>query len=424
VKVLVVGGGGREHALCWKIAQSPLVTEVLAAPGNAGIAQVARCVNIHAESVEEQLELAVREKVGLVVVGPEVPLVAGLADRLRERCIPVFGPSAAAARLEGSKVFSKELMRRHGIPTAAFSSHQDLASALMAVERLEGRCVVKADGLAAGKGVIVCTSLEQARTAVRQMLEDKAFGQAGGTVVVEELLQGEEASVLAITDGVRVLPLVAAQDHKAAYDGDTGPNTGGMGAYAPAPVVTPELMERVRREVLEVTVQAMAREGHPFCGLLYAGLMIDRGEPKVLEFNVRFGDPECQPLLALMKDDIVPLLLGAAQGKLDRNSIEFHQGATLCVVLAAGGYPGPYSKGQEIHGLVEASKVDGAQVFHAGTKLEGSRVVAAGGRVLGVVGRGNTHEEAARIAYAAAEKIHWEGMRLRRDIGHRVLRRS
>ncbi|MCU0660977.1 MAG: phosphoribosylamine--glycine ligase [Myxococcota bacterium] len=421
MKVLVVGSGGREHALCWKIALSPLVTEVIAAPGNAGIALRARCVDVAAENVEGLLELALREKVDLVVVGPEAPLVAGLADRLRERGIPVFGPSAQAAQLEGSKTFSKELMQRHGIPTAAFSTHRDLDSALKAVERFEGQCVVKADGLAAGKGVVVCSSLDEARSAVRAMLQDKAFGEAGGTVVVEELLRGEEASVLAITDGKRVLPLVAAQDHKAAYDGDTGPNTGGMGAYAPAPVVTSALMARVQREVLEATVQAMAKEGRPFSGLLYAGLMIERGQPKVLEFNVRFGDPECQPLLALMKDDLVPLLLGAASGHLEQDHIAFHDGATMCVVLAAGGYPGPYAKGQPIRGLDEAAKVEGALVFHAGTRLEGSKVIAAGGRVLGVVGRGKTYEEAARIAYACADKIQWEGMRMRRDIGHRVL---
>lgn len=423
MKVLVVGGGGREHALCWKIAQSPLVTEVIAAPGNVGMAQVARCVNVSAEDVVGQLELARREKVALVVIGPEAPLVAGLADRLAEQGIPAFGPSAKAAVLEGSKVFSKELMQRHSIPTAAFSSHVDLASAFAAVERFEGHCVVKADGLAAGKGVIVCRGVDEARTAVRQMLEDRTFGEAGGTVIVEELLQGEEASVLAITDGTRVLPLVAAQDHKAAYEGDIGPNTGGMGAYAPAPVVTPALMERVQREVLEATVKAMAAEGRPFRGLLYAGLMIDRGEPKVLEFNVRFGDPECQPLLALMKDDIVPLLMGAAQGQLEARPIAFHKGATLCVVLAAGGYPGAYTKGQTIHGLEEAGKVDGAVVFHAGTQREGDTIVAAGGRVLGVVGRGSDHAEAACIAYAAADKITWDGMRLRRDIGHRVLKK-
>jgi len=421
MKVLVVGGGGREHALAWKIAQSPSVEEVIAAPGNGGIASHARCVGIGADDVDGQVALAKKEQVGLVVIGPEAPLVGGLADRLAAEGILAFGPSAAAARLEGSKAFAKEFMQRHGVPTARFSVHDALESAIQEVDRRAGPCVVKADGLAAGKGVIVCRSPYEARQAVREMLGEARFGAAGARVVIEDLLEGEEASVLALCDGEAIVPLIAAQDHKAAFEGDTGPNTGGMGAYAPAPVVTSELSATIREQVLERTVRGMAADGTPFKGVLYAGLMIADGQPLVLEYNVRFGDPECQPLMVMMKDDLVPVLVAAAEGRLAGKRMDWHVGAALCVVLAADGYPGSYGKGKPISGLEAAGAIENLVVFHAGTKLDSGRLVTSGGRVLGVTGRGADLGAAARVAYQGAAAIDWEGMRYRRDIGHRAL---
>jgi phosphoribosylamine--glycine ligase len=421
MKVLVVGGGGREHALSWKIAQSPLVDEVIAAPGNGGIRDHARCVAVGAEDVEGQIALARDEGVGLVVVGPEAPLVDGLVDKLEQEGIRAFGPSAAAARLEGSKAYAKEFMQRHDVPTAGFSVHDKLDAALAEVDRRGGSCVVKADGLAAGKGVIICRSPYEARQAVTEMLAERRFGDAGGRVVVEDLLEGEEASVLALCDGESFVPLIAAQDHKAAYEGDTGPNTGGMGAYAPAPVITAELAEAVSDQVLRRTVDGMAADGTPFKGVLYAGLMIDQGRPQVLEFNVRFGDPECQPLLMMMKDDLVPLMIAATEGELAGRRATWHDGAAICVVLAAEGYPGRYEKGLPISGLDAAAAVEDLVVFHAGTRLDGDRVVTSGGRVLGVTGRGADLKAAAQVAYAGAEVIGWDGMTFRRDIGHRAL---
>jgi phosphoribosylamine--glycine ligase len=421
MKIVIVGGGGREHALAWKIARSPLIDELIVAPGNGGMGGIARLVPIDADDVEGQFDLAVRERADLVVVGPEAPLAGGLVDRLSAAGIRAFGPTATAARLEGSKVFAKEFMARHGVPTAPFSVHDDLGDALAAVDRRAGPCVVKADGLAAGKGVIVCRSPFEARQAVQRILGDRQFGEAGSRVVIEDLLAGEEASVLAICDGERIVPLLAAQDHKAAYEGDTGPNTGGMGAYAPAQVVTRELCEVIVETVLRRTVDGMARDGHPFRGVLYAGMMIRDGQPLTLEFNARFGDPECQPLMLLLEEDLVPLLIAAADGALEERGLRWRAGAALCVVLAAGGYPGPYERGKEISGLAAAAAHPDAVVFHAGTRLEGERVLTSGGRVLGVTGRGPTVEEAAARAYAAAGEIRWEGMRMRRDIGHRAL---
>ena len=423
MKVLVVGGGGREHSLVWKIAESDLVTEVIAAPGSDGMAQTpkCRCEPVSGEDVDGQVALAKAEQVDLVVVGPEAPLVAGLADRLSDEGISVFGPSADAAQLEGSKVFSKEFMKRHGIPTAAFSVNSDTASALAELARRDGPCVVKADGLAAGKGVIVCSEVGQARAAVKEMLDDKRFGDAGDRIIIEDCLVGEEASVLAICDGERVVPLVAAQDHKAAYEGDTGPNTGGMGAYAPAPVMTDALAADVLNKVLLPTVKGMAADGMPFKGVLYAGLMIDDDEINVLEFNVRFGDPECQPLMMYLKEDIVPVLAQAAAGKLEERELVWHSGSTMCVVIASEGYPGAYEKGRPMSGLDAADDNPNVTVFHAGTKLEGRTFVTAGGRVLGVTALGADLQEAAKAAYGVANKIHFEGMRMRRDIGYRAL---
>jgi phosphoribosylamine--glycine ligase len=421
MRILVVGGGGREHALVWKLAKSPVVEEVIAAPGNAGMTGIARCEPVSGSDIRGQIALAKREGVDLVVVGPEAPLVEGIADEMRQAGLAVFGPSKAAAQLEGSKIFSKEFMARAGIPTAAFTVHDTLASALREVGRRAGPCVVKADGLAAGKGVVVCKDSGEARRALEEMMTDRRFGDAGDRVIIEDLLKGEETSVLAICDGERFVPLVAAQDHKAAYEGDTGPNTGGMGAIAPAPVVTEALTQKVIDDVLRPAMDKMAEEGNPFVGVLYAGLMLVDGIPYVLEFNVRFGDPECQPLMALMKEDLAPVLQKAAEGRLESRPLEWHDGAAMCVVLAAGGYPGDYEKGKVISGLDAAEEDAQVTVFHAGTKRSGDAVVTAGGRVLGVTARGKTLQEARDRAYRAADNISWDGMRLRRDIGHRAL---
>jgi len=421
MRVLLVGGGGREHALAWKIAGSPLVDELIVAPGNGGMEGLARLAPVDADDVDGQFDLAVRERADLVVVGPEAPLVDGLVDRLNAAGIRAFGPTAAAARLEGSKVFAKEFMARHGVPTAPFTVHDDLDDALATVDRRAGPCVVKADGLAAGKGVIVCRNSFEAREAVQRILGEGDFGEAGARVVIEDLLVGEEASVLAICDGERIVPLPAAQDHKAAYEGDTGPNTGGMGAYAPAPAVTAELGERIVETVLRRTVDGMAREGHPFRGVLYAGIMIRDGRPLTLEFNVRFGDPECQPLMMLLDEDLVPLLAAAADGTLEDRALRWRAGAALCVVLAADGYPGACRRGLEIRGLENAATHADVMVFHAGTRPDGGRVLTSGGRVLGVTGRGEDVRQAAARTYAAANEISWDGMRMRRDIGYRAL---
>lgn len=421
MRVLVVGGGGREHALAWKLAESPVVEEVIAAPGNAGMAGIARCEPISGTDIEGQIALAKKENIDLVVVGPEAPLVIGMADEMKKAGLTVFGPSKAASQLEGSKIFSKEFMARAGIPTAPFTVHDDRDSALREIDRRNGPCVVKADGLAAGKGVMVCKNAAEAKQAVEDIMTERRFGDAGNRVIIEDLLQGEEASVLAICDGKRFVPLKAAQDHKAAFDGDTGPNTGGMGAYAPAPVVTDALSARVAEEVLKPTMDKMAEEGNPFVGILYAGLMLVDGIPYVLEFNVRFGDPECQPLLMLLKEDLASVLKQAAEGTLDRSALEWHDGATMCVVLAAGGYPGAYEKGRLISGLDAAAQDPAVTVFHAGTDRTADGIVTAGGRVLGVTALGNSLKDAHDKAYAAADKISWDGMRMRRDIGHRAL---
>jgi phosphoribosylamine--glycine ligase len=422
VKVLIVGGGGREHSLAWKIGTSPEVTEVICAPGNGGIAAHARCVPIAAEDVDAQVALAERERPDLVVVGPEAPLVAGIVDRLEARGIPAFGPRAAAARLEGSKGFAKEFMHRHGVPTARFAVHTALATALADIDKRGGPCVIKADGLAGGKGVVVCRSPFEARQAVREIVDERVFGEAGARVIVEDCLEGEEASVLAICDGRRFAMLIPAQDHKAAFEGDTGPNTGGMGAYAPTPVVTPELLREIEEQVIRRTVDGMAAEGAPFKGVLYAGLMIGKNGLNVLEYNVRFGDPECQPLVLMMKSDLALLLRDAAAGALPAAPLSWHDGAALCVVLAAGGYPGPYGKGEPIAGLDAVVESDTLRVFHAGTRaLPTGGLVTAGGRVLGVTARGTDVRDAARAAYQATGSISWPGMRMRRDIGHRAL---
>jgi phosphoribosylamine--glycine ligase len=424
MKVLVIGEGGREHALCWKLGSSPLVGEVLCSPGNAGISQVARCIERHKseDRVSAIVELAQREAVDLVVVGPEAELAAGLVDACRTASIAAFGPTASAARLEASKAFAKEVMTSAGVPTAAYSEHSDVEGALEAARSRDGRCVVKADGLAAGKGVVLCNGMNEAEKAIRACLEESRFGDAGATVVVEDLLVGEELSVLALCSGSALVPLVAAQDHKAVFNGDEGPNTGGMGAYAPAPLGDAALLEKIRSRVLEPTLRAMAERGTPLSGVLYAGLMICDGEPYVLEYNVRFGDPETQPLQTLLESDLAPLIAACSRGELTGNEeLSWRQGATVCVVMASGGYPESYSKGIEIKGLERANAMDDVVVFHAGTRLDGNMVRTAGGRVLGVTAFGPDIAAAKARAYQAVEAIEFEGEHHRTDIADKAL---
>ena len=425
MRVLVVGSGGREHALVWKIAQSPAVDALLAAPGSDAISALARCVpELAANDVDGITALAQAEAIDLVVVGPEDPLALGLSDRLREVGIATFGPSAAAARLEASKTFAKEFMQRHGIPTAGYKSFESLEEACAHVRERPGPCVVKADGLAAGKGVAVCDSTEGALEALREMMQDRRFGDAGDRVVIEERLLGEEASYYAITDGERIVTLAAAQDHKRALDGDLGENTGGMGAYSPTPVVSEAVEKRILDEVVVPTIRGMAADGHPYRGVLYVGLMIDgAGNPKVIEFNVRFGDPETQPLMLRMDGDLLPLLDGAARGQLEEANTVGWGEASVCVVLASGGYPRSYSTGIKIAGLEEAAALEGVEVFHAGTRRDEDGFETAGGRVLGVCGRGADVALARQRAYAACDRISFEGMHLRRDIAMRALKR-
>ncbi|NIK44870.1 phosphoribosylamine--glycine ligase [Xanthomonas arboricola] len=426
MKILVIGSGGREHALAWKIAQSARVSEVLVAPGNAGTATEAKCRNvaIKVDDLDGLLALAQREAVALTVVGPEVPLVLGVVDRFHALGLRIFGPTAKAAQLEGSKAFAKDFLARHGIPTAYYAVHTEVDAALAYVREKGAPIVVKADGLAAGKGVIVAMTLSEAEDAVRDMLSGNAFGDAGARVVIEEFLDGEEASFISMVDGTHALPMATSQDHKRVGDGDTGPNTGGMGAYSPAPVVTPEVHARVMREVVEPTVQGMIADGVPFTGFLYAGLMIDaHGAPKVIEFNVRFGDPETQPVMLRLQSDLVDLLDAAIDGKLDTAQAQWDPRPSLGVVIAARPYPEAPITGEVISGLdaVPAS----AKVFHAGTALNANgEVVSAGGRVLCVAALGDSVLEAQRNAYAGLQPIHWASAFQRSDIGWRAIARE
>jgi phosphoribosylamine--glycine ligase len=422
MKVLVVGGGGREHALVWKIAQSPRVTKLYCAPGNPGIAQVAECLPLAADDLTGLRDFARSHRVDLTVVGPEAPLAAGIADEFRKDKQLIFGPHRAAARIESSKAFAKELMVRLRIPTAEAQTFTAVAPALEYLDRHDVPIVVKADGLAQGKGVVVATTRTEAREAVRAMLEGDAFGEAGARVVVEEFLDGEELTLMAFTDGKAVIPMVPAQDHKRVGDGDAGPNTGGMGAYAPTPIGTHELVDRVRRTILEPTIEGLSRVGSPFQGVLYAGLMIVRGEPKVLEFNARMGDPETQVVLPLLKSDLVEILTAVAEHRLDRVAVEWHARTAVCVVLAAPGYPGLPKKGMPILGLAETEGQNDLVVFHAGTATgPGGSVVTAGGRVLGVTGIGDTFAAARDRAYAGVRRIRFDGMHYRSDIGARAM---
>jgi len=420
MRVLIVGGGGREHALAWKIGQSPKVEKIFCAPGNAGTAQVAENVDIPADQVDRLLEFALENKIGLTVVGPEQPLVLGIVDKFQEKGLRVFGPSAQAAELEGSKVFCKDLMNKYGIPTGehrVFDTHE---SAQDYVRDRKEKLVVKAEGLAAGKGVIICNDGQSAVETIRTIMKDKAFGEAGDRIVVEEFLEGQEVSLLAFTDGETVLPLDSAQDHKAAYDGDLGPNTGGMGACSPTPIFPDELKHEVMETIMTPTVQAMEKEDRPFQGILYAGLMLTASGPKVLEFNVRFGDPETQPLLMRMQSDIIPLFEACIDGSLDQQEVAWKPQSAVCVVMAAEGYPGPYEKGKVIFGLEAAGELSDVQVFHAGTKLLGGDVVTNGGRVLGVTALGSDFKTVIANVYNAVEQISWDGIHYRKDIGRRA----
>jgi phosphoribosylamine---glycine ligase len=423
VKVLVVGSGGREHTLTWKLAQSPRVTALLAAPGNPGIAQHARCLPIKDSEIEALVAAALRERLDLTVVGPELPLSLGLADRLRERGLAVFGPSQAAARLESSKAFAKDLMARHGIPTARFRTFTEGGPARAWCRELGVPLVVKADGLAAGKGVIICRTLAEADSAVARCLDEAAFGAAGASVVIEEFMEGEEASFFAITDGQAILPLASAQDHKTVFDGDQGPNTGGMGAYSPAPVMDAGMAERVMAEIVRPTVAAMAKEGTPFAGFLYVGLMITRQGPRVVEFNCRFGDPECQVVIPRLATDLLPLLDAVARGVRIPARVPWAPETSVCVVMTSGGYPGTYETGRPITGVADAEALPGVRVFHAGTALRDGALVTAGGRVLGVQALGSGVRAAVDAAYAAVARIHFEGAHFRRDIARRALAR-
>jgi phosphoribosylamine--glycine ligase len=422
MRILLVGAGGREHALAWKIAQSPLVEHLWAAPGNPGIARHARCLDLVADDADGMVGFATGHGVDLVVVGPEAPLVAGLADRLRAAGLTVFGPSAAAAAIEGSKAFSKALMARAGVPTARFATFDDPAAARRYCRELGAPLVVKADGLAAGKGAIVCAGLDDADAAISQCMERREFGAAGATVVVEEFMHGEEASFFALVSDKIAVPLDAAQDHKTVFDDDRGPNTGGMGAFAPAPPIDERMQVRVMREIVEPTVAALAAGGAPYRGVLYVGLMLTKEGPKVVEFNCRFGDPETQVMLPRMEGDLVPLLLAVARGERPPGA-PWTSGrrASVCVAIASGGYPGRYATGIEITGIGAAEAVPGVQVFHAGTAIKEGRLVTAGGRVLGVTATGADLPAAIAAAYDAARRIHFDGMHYRRDIGRRAL---
>jgi phosphoribosylamine--glycine ligase len=426
MKILIVGGGGREHALAWKVARSPRVKKVYVAPGNAGTAIEPGIENIAiaGEDVDQLLAFARSNTIDLTIVGPEVPLIKGIVDRFRQAGLRIFGPIKDCAQLEGSKAYSKAFLQRHRIPTAAYAEFTDAGEAKQYVKKQGTPIVIKADGLAAGKGVIIAHTETEAFAAIDEMLVAQRFGEAGKRIVIEEFLQGEEASFIVMADGKHVLPMASSQDHKARDDGDRGPNTGGMGAYSPAPVVDAGMHARIMREVIEPTIQGMIKDGHPYTGFLYAGVMIAHdGTPKVLEFNCRFGDPETQPIMLRLKSDLVELCLAALDGRLDAHEAEWDARIALGVVMAAGGYPDAYDKGDVITGLEQVSTAD-VKVFHAGTRLDGDRVLTSGGRVLCVVGLGVTAGQAQKIAYEAVRKIRWRNVYYRKDIGHRAIARE
>lgn len=415
MKILVVGGGGREHTILWKLAQSPKKPELYCAPGNGGISQIATCVDIAATDIEAMVAFAKREKMDLVVVAPDDPLAMGMVDALEAEGIRAFGPRKNAAIIEASKAFSKELMKKYHIPTAEYETFSDAEKALEYVKTAKIPLVVKADGLALGKGVLICKTRQEAEQAVRQVMLEKAFGAAGNTVVIEEFLEGPEVSVLTFTDSHAILPMASAQDHKRARDNDEGLNTGGMGTFSPTPKYTPDIQQQVEREIILPTVDALNAEGRPFKGVIFFGLMLTKDGPKLLEYNARFGDPEAQSVLFRMKNDLLEIFEAVIEERLSEIALEFEPGAAVCVVMASGGYPEHYEKCKEISGLNEVS--DGVVVFHAGTKLENGKFYTSGGRVLGVVAKGADMQAARKIAYENVEKIHFEGAQYRKDIG-------
>jgi phosphoribosylamine--glycine ligase len=423
MKVLVIGSGGREHALAWKISQSPKVKKIYCAPGSAAIGQLAESVAIAPEQIEKLAGFAATKKIDLTVVGPELPLTLGIVDLFEQRGLRIFGPNRQAAQLEGSKAFAKEMLRDNRIPTAAFGSFTDATAAKNFIATQKTPVVVKADGLAAGKGVLICAARTEAEAAVDEILLNKAFGAAGDKVVIEEFLDGEEASFMVLTDGEHVLPLASSQDHKRVFDHDKGPNTGGMGAYSPAPVVTPDVHRQVLNDILSPLLAGLKEKNIRYRGLIYVGLMITRDGPKVLEFNARFGDPECQPIMMRLKSDLVELMDAVIDGRLNEAEAKWHDDPAVCVVLTAGGYPGAYDKGKEIHGLDKLAHWSDGLVFHAGTAKENTRWVTNGGRVLGVTARGKDINAAVEKAYEAVGEISWDGMHYRKDIARRAFRR-
>ncbi|MBI5562944.1 MAG: phosphoribosylamine--glycine ligase [Deltaproteobacteria bacterium] len=422
MKILIIGSGGREHAIAWKLSQSKRVKKLFIAPGNPGTASLGENCAIPAEDVEGLKAFALKEKIDLTVVGPEFPLTLGITDAFTGAGLPVFGPAKAASEIESSKVFAKVLMKRYKIPTGFHKTFEDAADAIDYVDTHKPPYVIKADGLAAGKGVYVCPAPDEARSAVNLIMRKKAFGMAGRRIIIEEFLSGEEASFLALTDGKAVVPLAPAQDHKTVFDGDKGPNTGGMGAYSPAPVITPSLEAEIMETIMRPTVAAMEQEGRPYKGVLYAGIMVSGGRPKVLEFNARFGDPETQPLMMRLEDDLAELLLATVEGRLADVKPRWSPKASVCVVMASEGYPGTYPIGNPIRGLGEAAKLKDVAVFHAGTSMRGGRVVTSGGRVLGVTALGGDIKDAIAKAYSAVEQISFDGAHYRRDIGKKAVK--
>jgi phosphoribosylamine---glycine ligase len=422
MKILIIGSGGREHALAWKISQSPEVEKIYCIPGNPGIAGIASCTDIPISDFPSIAKFVRDEKIDLTVVGPEVPLVDGIADYFNKEGLKIFGPRKEAARLEGSKIFAKELMRKYNVPTAQFEIFSSSEKAIKYINERGAPIVVKADGLAAGKGVIVAKTTEEAADAVKKILEEKIFKESGNKIIIEDCLKGEEVSILAFVDGITFIPLISSQDHKRIYDGDRGPNTGGMGAYAPAPLANKEIHEKINKEVFSRLTDGFRSEGIRYNGILYAGLMIDNGNISVLEFNVRFGDPETQAILPLLDTDLTKVLLACADNKLNEITLKWKQGSAICVVLASGGYPEAYENGREIKGLERTDSLEDITVFHAGTALKDGRIVTSGGRVLGIAAIGSEVKNAQSKAYEAIKNIHFDGMNYRKDIGNKALK--
>lgn len=424
MKILVIGSGGREHALVWKISQSPKVEQIYCAPGSAAIGELAECVAIGPEQIEKLADFAGKEKIDLAVVGPELPLTLGITDLFESRGLRIFGPNKTAAQLEGSKAFAKEILKQNRILTASFGTFTDAASAKKYLAQQKPPYVIKADGLAGGKGVVICLDIHDAIAVSDSILVQKTFGEAGEKIVIEEFLEGEEASFMVLTDGDHILPLASSQDHKRVFDNDEGPNTGGMGAYSPAPVVTSAMHQRILDEILKPLLAGLKTKGIRYRGVIYVGLMITKSGPKVLEFNARFGDPECQPIMMRLKSDLVPLLEATIDGKLNQVQPEWYQDPAVCVVLSARGYPGPYDTGYEIRGLNELRHWDKGVVFHAGTAKENGRWLTSGGRVLGVTARGSDIGNAVTNVYSAVRQISWEGMHYRKDIARNAIARN